>query len=590
MSVPRICEFTPTSEHDGSDSHIINQGTYGLILDRALPEVPGDVDHLKTDCRYTKLAARNDTKHEYNMGQCAQSAAGRNGIATLQFEREVTAVEEKNLIESKNVGENGLKRISLSTIERRNAKKLKAKSSLPWDSDEVCLGIGDLDIAEGSLADCMSKIPEPELFEQLRLLCSTMAQLHAGGVFHRDIKLGNILAYNVAGTWTLKLGDFGMAVCTNGDHGHRQFNPTYFYNDVGFSYYLYPWSIVPAVWDTSKKSIKHASISPPSLTLLNPTSSKLQTIHTEVMERLRTSDRLRSSDRSLHALLHDIGLNEHKQSGGKFQSRDVTQAQLAMATQCDWFSIFLVLAACIHVFKTPTQRRRLEAFGRDCLHFQITNDAEADRRLEGVFSKAGEKSEDVHAIPEQPRHPPPHKNGKRRGSDGAKYVYGVIVQSDGCARTVDSDRPLSGAVCRELFEREIGGPIVMVKPDDVKSSERFVAFCDENGVAKKLLRNDFAIEMLNVLGFNPVYTFGPVLFANINDGECIPADEVVALLALAREINDNRWNDSDSTDSDTVTEKQSIDCIRRLGAAWLCEERVYTTQKRRLGTAERIAV
>lgn len=469
MSVPRICEFTPTSEHDGSDSHIINQGTYGLILDRALPEVPGDVDHSKTDCRYTKLAARNDTKHEYNMGQCAQRAAGRNGIATLQFEREVTAVEEKNLIESKNVGENGLKRISLSTIERRNEKKRKDKSGAPWDSDEVRLGIGDLDIATGSLDDCMSNIPEDQLFDQLHLLCGTMAQLHAGGVFHRDIKLGNILAFNVAGTWTLKLGDFGMAVCTKCDHGHERFNPTYFNNAVGFSYYLYPWSIVPAVWATSIRSIAHASISPPSLTLLTPNVSKLHTIHTAVMARLQTSDQ------SLHTLLGDIGRNKHKQSGGEFQSVDVTQAQLEMATQCDWFSIFLVLAACIRVFKTKTQQRRLMAFGRRCLTFDITTDTEANRRLKRLFSKEEEKSEGVlmDTSPEQAQRPPPPKNGKRRGSDGAKY--GVIVQSDGRVRTVESDRPLSGP--------EIGVP--MVEPDDVEPNKQFVTFCDAKGGDKR---------------------------------------------------------------------------------------------------------
>ena len=357
----------------GSFSRIVGSGSYGLIVTPSVPMIAG-VSQEILDRQYSKLAALHDIKREYAMGQCALRAVGPGKIANLKFARALSAAEETNCINSEAVGERGLASISLSTRQRAMARRKTG-----WE-DKVRIGVGNLDVAKGALDECLNEIPAAQLFDQLRLLCDVMVGLHAGGLFHRDIKMGNILAFNDADTWSLKFGDFGMAACTQEGHEHRACNPTHLGEHQDFTYCLYPWSMIPEAWPESEAAI--IDMSPPSLILLSKSIGRLGKIRSSMMNRLEPP--LRES-------LAYIIAQENKQDPQEFvpQGSTVTESQLAIATQCDWFGIFLILAACVHVFETPQQRDALVAFGERCLEFRITSSAQAYSGLRGVFEQNG---------------------------------------------------------------------------------------------------------------------------------------------------------------------------------------------------------
>ncbi len=75
-------------------------------------------------------------------------------------------------------------------------------------------------LAQGSLADYVPHVKDnpPQIVEIMRQICTGLEYIHARGIYHRDLKPGNVLRLGVgddANSWALS--DFGLAVMVERD-------------------------------------------------------------------------------------------------------------------------------------------------------------------------------------------------------------------------------------------------------------------------------------------------------------------------------------------------------------------------------------
>jgi hypothetical protein len=66
-------------------------------------------------------------------------------------------------------------------------------------------------LAQGSLDDALGELKDnlPMILDAMRQVCAGLAYIHSQGIFHRDLKPGNVLR-SAAGNWAIS--DFGLAV------------------------------------------------------------------------------------------------------------------------------------------------------------------------------------------------------------------------------------------------------------------------------------------------------------------------------------------------------------------------------------------
>lgn len=109
--------------------------------------------------------------------------------------------------------------VPVETI-RRFRRELRLLQDLKHENVIPILGQGETDdegiwyampLAQGSLHDLLSEIADdqPEILDLLRQVCAGLSYVHAQGIYHRDLKPGNILL-TMDNTWAIS--DFGLAV------------------------------------------------------------------------------------------------------------------------------------------------------------------------------------------------------------------------------------------------------------------------------------------------------------------------------------------------------------------------------------------
>ena len=81
-----------------------------------------------------------------------------------------------------------------------------------------------LEYVNGKTLDTMPRIPMPKLVQLFERIASGLVHMHRRGVFHADLKPGNII---VSRTGAVKIIDFGLAWIKGEDKGRVQGTPEY---------------------------------------------------------------------------------------------------------------------------------------------------------------------------------------------------------------------------------------------------------------------------------------------------------------------------------------------------------------------------